>query len=483
MAVVAADVVVVGAGVAGVVAALEASSRGARVAVIDASDQIGGTARISGGGMCIAGSPVQAEQGVCDSPEAALEDWLAFGGPSADAAWAQRYLEASVPEVFDFLTAAGVHWLGARPQEGNRVPRWHAPAGAGRAVMDLLVAHALQCERISWRLRTRATELMLTAGGVTGLIACGPDGDVEYRARSVLLATGGFTSDAELTGEHSPPARAGQRILLAGGPGALGQGIRLARDVSAELANMDAIWMYPYATVDDQSEGETRGLVLRGIDDDVWINSGGQRFHNEALRGGASGAPALLAQPGATCWSVIDARMASSLTVWDGSYRRDGDATGQQIDRLLAESPYITAAPDWSTLAGRIGVDAAQLEETLREHNRARRLGRAADPDFGRPLAGLAPIDEPPYYAIQFFAAARKSLGGVRTDENCQVLRTSGGPVPGLFAAGEVAGMAGGRINGHSALEGTMLGPSLFSGRVAARTMLATASMPRPARA
>ncbi len=102
------------------------------MAVIDAAGQIGGTARISGGGICIAGSPVQAAHGICDSPETALEDWLAVGGPSADAAWAQRYLEASVPEVFDYLTVAGVHWLGARPQEGNREPRWHAPAGGGR---------------------------------------------------------------------------------------------------------------------------------------------------------------------------------------------------------------------------------------------------------------------------------------------------------------------------------------------------------------
>jgi predicted oxidoreductase len=337
--------------------------------------------------------------------------------------------------------------------------------------MDLLAGQALQHSRISWALRTQATGLTVTGGAVTGLVASGPAGEVEYRARSVLLATGGFTSDAGLTREHSPEAGAGKRILLAGGPGALGHGHRLARDLGADMVNMDAIWMYPYATVDDQSDGAARGLVLRGIDDDVWINSDGRRFHNEALRGGASGAPALLAQPGATCWAIIDARMASSMTVWDGSYRADADAERQKVDRLLAESPYITSAPDWSTLAVRTGLDAAHLSETMQEHNRARRLGRAVDPDFGRPLAGLLPIDQPPLYAIQFFAAARKSLGGVRTDENCQVLRTSGQPVPGLFAAGELAGMAGGGMNGHGALEGTMLGPSLFSGRVAGRSV------------
>jgi predicted oxidoreductase len=159
------------------------------------------------------------------------------------------------------------------------------------------------------------------------------------------------------------------------------------------------------------------------------------------------------------------------MTVWDGSFRSDGDATRQQIDRLLTYSPYITSAPDLTTLAARIGVNAAQVVETMREHNRARKLGLAVDPDFGRPLAGLKPIEDPPYYAIQFFAAARKNLGGVQTDENCQVLRTSGDPVPGLFAAGEVSGMAGGHINGEAALEGTMLGPSLYSGRVAGRVV------------
>jgi succinate dehydrogenase/fumarate reductase flavoprotein subunit len=234
---------------------------------------------------------------------------------------------------------------------------------------------------------------------------------------------------------------------------------------------MDVIWMYPYATADYKSGGEARGLVLRGMDDDVWINSDGRRFHNEELRGGASGAPAVLAQAGGTCWSVIDARIASQIVVWDGSYEADNRSDRAKSDGLLAESPYIASAADWTGLASRIGVNAGQLADTMREHNMARHLGRDVDPDFGRPLAGLEPIEHPPYYAIQFFPAARKNLGGVRTDQNCQVLSTEGRPVPGLFAAGEAAGMAGGHINGQAALEGTMLGPSLFSGRVAGRVV------------
>lgn len=467
----AADVVIVGAGVAGIAAALEASARGARVVVIDAAPSAGGTARISGGGTCIAGSPVQAAHGVADSPEQALDDWLAFGGPSADPVWAQRYLEASVPEVFDFLTRAGVKWLGLRPQEGNRVPRWHAPSGGGVHVMRLLTQQARECPGISWRFATRATALATTGGAVTGVVADGPYGETEYTSRSVLLACGGFTSDPVMVGEHSPAAQAGKRILLAGGPTAQGRGHQLAQAVDAQLVNMDAVWLYPYATVDYESQNETRGLVLRDLEDDVWINAEGVRFHDEALRGGASGAPAVLAQPGATCWSVIDSRIASGMTVSDPRYRADYRPVREKIDRFLAESPYVTSAPDLLTLAGHIGVDPAQFAETMREHNLARRLGRDRDPDFGRPLGELKPIEEPPFYAIQLFAAARKNLGGVRTDENCQVLRASGEPVNGLYAAGEVAGMAGGHINGRAALEGTMFGPSLFSGRVAGRVV------------
>lgn len=458
-----ADVVIAGAGIAGVAAAIEAAARGLDVTVIDPDSEPGGTARFSGGGICVAGSALQEAAGIGDTPAVALDDWLAMGGPSADAAWAQRYLEASAAEVFGFLTGTGVQWLGARSQEGNRLPRWHAPAGAGAGIMDPLLRRARREPRISWQLGSRVTGLTRTGGAVTGVTARGPHGDAEYQARSVLLATGGFCSDADLVARHSPHAAAGQRVLLAGGPGATGDGHRLAGTVSAALANTGTIWMYAYATPDYQQGARGRGLVLRGNEADVWVNSAGRRFHNEALRGGASATPALLAQPGAVCWSLIDAPIAAQLQVWDASKR--------PVPGLLGDSPAVASAGDWNTLAARIGVDGRQLVQTMTGHNQARRLHREADPEFGRPLAGLEPLDQPPFYAIRFHAAARKNLGGVRTDASCQVLTAGGAVVPGLFAAGELAGMAGGHINGQAALEGTMLGPSLFSGRVAGRAV------------
>lgn len=89
------------------------------------------------------------------------------------------------------------------------------------------------------------------------------------------------------------------------------------------------------------------------------------------------------------------------------------------------------------------------------------------DPDFGQPLADRRPSLAPPFYAFQFFPMARKSFGGVKTDLSCRVLDRHFEPIAGLFAAGELAGMAGGHINGKGGLEGTMFAPCLFSGRVA----------------
>src|SRR5690349_1645422 len=122
-----ADILIVGAGAAGATAAIDAATAGADVLVLEALPGFGGTAATSGGGICIAGSSLQEQRAISDSPTKALEDWLAFGGQEADEDWADLYLRSSASDLFDWLTAMGVEWTGINQQEGNRVPRWHAP--------------------------------------------------------------------------------------------------------------------------------------------------------------------------------------------------------------------------------------------------------------------------------------------------------------------------------------------------------------------
>lgn len=465
------DLVVVGAGAAGLAAALEAGSRGARVTVLEAAAEVGGTARTAGAGTCIAGSPLQQSLGIADSPAQALDDWLAMGGPSADEEWARRYLEASVTDVYHRLGALGVEWFGVRQPEGNRVPRWHRARGGGLAVMEKLEQVTRALPSISWSVPARARELIRSGGAVTGVVAETPDGLTEHRAPAVLIATGGFANDLEMVVRHATAAGGADRVLLGGGRGALGEGHRMLDQVGAQFVNLDAVWMYPYATPDYREPTSGRGLAMRDLDGDLWVGADGRRFHNEALRGGASGTAALLSQPRATCWSVIDARIAGRFTVADPFYRQGLEPLRDRLQQLLDESPFVTKARDIRSLAAMAGVDADNLEQEVARSNAAISSGMTAD-ERGKPLAGLTPLTQPPFYAIQLFPLARKNLGGVRTNLECQVLDEAHVPIDGLFAAGEVAGMAGGRVNGRAALEGTMFGPSFYSGLVAGRNVL-----------
>lgn len=467
------DVAVLGAGVAGLSCAIEAAENGASVALVDVAQSVGGTAGVAGGGTCIAGSPLQVRMGIVDSADQALEDWIAWGGESVDVQWAERYLRAG-RDLFYGLRRVGVEWTTAEPREGNRVPRWHKPAGGGAVVMQKLEQHARQLPKISWFLGHWAGGLTREGGRVVGLdLTC--HGGHSIVAQATVVASGGFNNNDDMVRDHAASSGAA-RILLGGGVGARGAGHRMLDDVGAQFTQLDAVWMFPYGTPDHRHPDSNRGLAVRGVEGDLWVNDNGERFHNEALRSGATGTPALLAQPGGQCWSVIDREIASNMTIADPYYRTQGRPIRERIEEFLETSPTVVSAPTVADLAVVAGVDQANLRSAVDDINAAIAGGSGTDPQFGKPLAGLRPVVEPPFYAIRFYPLARKNLGGVRTNLECQVLDHAGRAIEGLFAAGEVAGMAGGRINGRAALEGTSFGPSMYSGSVAGRQIVGTRS-------
>jgi hypothetical protein len=243
------------------------------------------------------------------------------------------------------------------------------------------------------------------------------------------------------------------------------------REAGAVFSELDRVWMYPVGTPNPSEE--QRGLVVRGIDaDEIWINNDGCRFHDESLRGGRSGIAALGACSRQTCWGVFDGRALAQLRLLDDErYGSATASTSEQRETFLARSSYAWRESSLDALARRIRVPPEALADTVLEHNAAVAVG--ADPRFGRDLSAARPIDEHDVCAIQYFPIVQKNLGGVATDLDGRVLDSAGAVIPGLLAAGEVAGMAGGHINGEAALEGTMFGPSLFSGRVAGRAAAA----------
>jgi predicted oxidoreductase len=464
-----ADVIVVGSGAAGTCAALQAARAGLRTLVLESRAELGGAAALSAGGVCAVGTPLQLRSGIVDSVPLALEDWLAWGGRDAvDEPWAHAYLQGSAG-LLAWTEAVGAEWIAVSREEGNSVARWHAPVGGGAGLMAALQTAAVGAGA-DLRAATPVRELLRDAeGAVQGVVAAD---DTRLTAGAVIVASGGFAGDPAGLARWAPELAGVGSVLCGGAPGADGSGLDLLATGGARLVATDRMWSYPFGVLDHRDPSGRRGIALRGAPGEVWVNVRGERFHDEARRGGATGTPALLAQPGATCWSLLDAGQAATLTLTHPDFGGEEAPRRADIAAFLAASPEAHSGATVAAVAEAAGLPVDAVEATVARVNAWVDDGLAVDPDFGRDLAAVTPLRRPPFWAIRLRPLARKCLGGARTDLRCAVLDEHGAAIPGLYAAGEVAGMAGGHVNGRAALEGTMLGPSLFSGRVAGRAVV-----------
>ena len=476
-----ADIVIVGAGAAGAMAALAAHEQGATFVGLDQLPEFGGTAIVSGGGMSVAGSSMQAERGIEDSPERAFHD-MVDEQSDADEEWARFYYGRGGEQLFNWLRDHGVEFNNITSNEGDSVPRRHVPKGVGLGLMTRLwQLHRELGLEDRWHQGMTAKDLLSEDGRVVGVLAEDADGrQHEFRGRAVVFATGGFTGNHSMVVRHSPRLAAAGRVLAGGGVGAQGLGHEILLRHGARMVNAQNFVIYVYATPDYEDPAGERGLVCRGIESCIWVNSAGERFHNEFLNGGIYGAGALLKQEPPMCWAILDHEMAGHIDVADPRYRHGPDVLRDRVWQLLDDSPFVASGNTPRELALNAGLDPEAFERTIADWNALLASGAERDPTTGRKLANLKPFVEAPFYALQFLPLARKNQGGIRTDLRCRVLTAEDEPIPGLYAAGELCGFAGGHISGSRALEGIMLGGSLFSGRVAGAWAAHEAGRPEP---
>jgi predicted oxidoreductase len=473
-----ADVVVIGAGIAGIAAALEASENGASVTLVE-MNSIGGGHAVMAGGLFLVGTPLQAEKGVQDSVELAVADMLAWG-EDPDPSWVQRYARDSRKEVHDWLTGLGVEFRLLLPAPGETsVPRFHFTRGTAINVVVPMMRESLDRSAVSWRLNTEATGISRGEDGTwtVSLRQTRTGNPDQLRARTVIVTTGGFEGDLERVRRNWPAdIRAPQRLLNGAGYHARGSGLDLATQAGAATRRLDNQTIFVTGFPNPRDKSGMDGLLAMNSAA-IFVDGSGQRFIDEsASRKDLE--KTVLAMPGQSYWMIFDNQGKRRLQVRGAPW-----LNRETLDvEILDNSAIVQQADDLASLAMEAGLPASEFELTVAAYNAKIVLG---EPDpFGRFSDALderkpPPLGEPPFYALRLYPMSRKSLGGLAIDSNTRVLDDAGMPVPGLHAAGEATGVAG--INGSYGGSGTFLGPSVYTGRIAGRAAAqASAALARP---
>jgi flavocytochrome c len=459
-----ADVIVVGAGIAGLAAALEAEARGARVLLVDMNSVAGGHA-VKAGGFALVDTPLQRQKGYQDSPELAERDLLAWG-ETADRGWVGRYVRASGPEVSDWLSAFGVRWAFILDTPEHSVPRFHFAAGSALNVVVPMLRSAATRKRIDWRLNTQVLELTRQGRKITGVVARNlRSGEVvRLTAPAVVIATGGFQANLDLVrASWREDIAAPPRIYAGAGYFANGSGIALGKDAGAALSRMREQVTFTTGLPDPRDPEGSRALLTQNPAA-IWVNAAGQRYVAENAASKVAD-DATLRQPEAAHWIVFDADGAKTLRIRDAVWLGSPTAAA-----TLTNNAGIVRADSLAALADAAGLPAGALQATVARYNA--QLAAGDDEDFGRftpqrPDRDARAIAKAPFSAIRLYPMTRKSMGGLAVDETTRVLDERGRPIPGLYAAGEATGVAG--INGRYGGEGTFLGPAVWMGRLAGR--------------
>jgi flavocytochrome c len=461
-----ADVIVVGAGIAGLSAALEASAAGARVVVIEANS-VGGGHAVKAGGLAMVDTPLQRARGIQDSADLAVRDLYRWG-KDPDPYWSRYYAEHSADDVYNWLTQMDVQFKVILHAPETSVPRFHFTRGTAVNVVVPMLRKALNDPNIQFAWNTRVTAMAKARGKIVGVFTRNErDGTKnQWHATSTILTTGGFQNNLDMVRANWPADRAQPARLYTGaGQFATGDGYRLAEWAGADMQNLDRQVTF-FGGVPDPADPSGNSALYVENPAAIWLAADGRRFINEAADSKAVAAR-VSQLPDMSYWLIFDSRGRSRLNV------RDALLLDRKLTRAaILDDPELTAtAASLQDLAHLTGLPEHGLRTSVQVWNRMVQVG--TDFQHGRFNGGKQPthiraINTPPYFAIKVFPLTRKSMGGPAINIHAQVLDSSRVPIPGLYAAGELTGVAG--INGQHGGAGTFLGPSVLLGRVAGRS-------------
>ena len=433
------DVVVVGAGGAGLSAAVQAASMGAHVIVLEKQGIIGGNTNYSTGGMNAAETSVQNSLGIKDSRQSHFDDTMAGGHFLNDSSLVAVMVGKAAAAV-DWLISLGADMSNVGKLAGSSQKRSHRPEGGaaiGPHLMGVL-SKAVKAKNISIRTRNTVTELTEQDGKVTGVRVNTVKGAYSIKSKAVIIATGGFGANLSLVGEYRPEYR---NFNTSNHNGATGDAFKWVSPLKVPLVHMDQIQIHPTGEVGSHL------LITEAVRGNgaILVNRQGVRFANEMwTRDKLS--DAILAQTGKTAFIVFDQSVRESLAAIE-NYVQQGLMTQANTVLELAEALDLPASAFVGTMEAYKGYQTAGV-----------------DPDFGR-LAEemLRPLDKSPFYAIEVEPVLHHTMGGIKINSKAEVVNQYGVAIPGLYAAGEVTG----GVHGANRLGGNAIADIIVFGQIA----------------
>ena len=449
-----ADVVVVGAGAAGLSAALKTAQNGHSVILLEKMGVIGGASAMAGSGTMATGSKWQKEDGYEDSAEKLVEDMMANGHQKNDRATVELFAN-TIGEAFDWLV--GDDGAAIPYQRSGKPSRSYSGEGRGAGVCKNL-SERLEAAGGTLLTNTPATELVVENGAVVGVKAEGEGKAYTIRAKAVILASGGYGANDELVPDEY------KKFVYAGHAGATGDALKMVEGLDADLINMDLVNTQPNSMILPSGLGQycnpgVAGAYKAGA---YMVNQNGERFYNES----------------ANAWDLMQAmkQNEAQYLIMDQTAFDNFNAgmtnskiySMEDVEKWLNDDydgqPVMKQGATLAELCEKLNIPADAVEASAKAFNECA-AAQTAD-EFGRTPAA-AQSEEGPFYALQMHIRYYASLGGLHINDSMQVLNTNQEAIPGLYAAGEVVG----GLEGDVYMGATLFGWAVASGYDAANAV------------
>ncbi len=464
------DVIVIGAGTAGMPLANQAAARGARVLVIERADRVGGTLHISGGMMSAGGTRLQKRKGIVDSPQQLYDDTMAMGHGKANPEILRLYVD-NAAQTIDWLEDSGLVFPPEQPGLGVHAAfptrRYHGGAKGGRSLLGVFLPPFQKAEsegRIRVLLGSRAVELTQDRrGAVTGVIAAGADGRrTQYRGRKVVITAGGTIRNAANFKRYHE----GKGLFVERGyEHSQGEGIAIGEAAGAHFSGGGLYIGHPGAILRDRnfpspSIGRASNDPRRRKPWEILVDASGERFVREDTDDIDQFERALTDAPNMAGWLVWDQKIHDEApALLDGK--------PDELEQRFGSHMMYARANSIEEAARKLGLPAERVVATVAEYNRAQAAGSADR--FGR-THRPRPIVQPPFYMVETYTGGVYTSAGLDVNTTLQVVTAEKKPITNLHAAGEVIG--GWQCAGDVVVNGCMVTPAVTFGRMLGEALM-----------